>query len=433
MNGGPVISIEQLRQAVEAYRRAHGRFPIADDEQALPDLAWKTIDRRLRDGHRGLPGATSLSKWLDETYPAERYVAPYSSASMRAWVVAHREANGGAFPHVASGEIPGANRTWMDVNDALRKRQLAFTKCGSLSAWLDDQFPLDRKRKAALLTADLIINLVEAYRAEHDGAFPYRESGKVAGLNMTWTQLDNALRQGGKSLAKWLGSRYPDYVEVSEQRLRAWVDEYACANARALPSLASGEIAGTGWTWAQVDRAFRRGEWRWAPADSLSAWLDATFPTERILAPANVRAWVESHVAMHGCFPTKESTTPVAPESAWTWPRINSAMIAGSYRWPEKTTLAAWLDRQYPECRVLSPRNLNAWLAGYAAAHGHYPTRHSLEPATHGAHWNWFEIDKALRRETAGWRGRTTLSEWIEAHVVAIEDDMQAVDMPSPA
>jgi len=53
MNGGPVISIEQLSQAVEAHRRARGRFPVADDGHALPDLAWKTIDRRLRDGHRG--------------------------------------------------------------------------------------------------------------------------------------------------------------------------------------------------------------------------------------------------------------------------------------------------------------------------------------------------------------------------------------------
>jgi hypothetical protein len=85
-----------------------------------------------------LPGATSLSKRLDETYPAERNVAPYSSASMRAWVVAHREANGDVFPHVASGEIPGANRTWMDVNNAPRNCQLAFTQSDSLSSWLDD-------------------------------------------------------------------------------------------------------------------------------------------------------------------------------------------------------------------------------------------------------------------------------------------------------
>jgi hypothetical protein len=436
MNGGPLITIAQLRQTVDAYRLAHaGRFPTTYDGDALPGLTWERIDSRLREGHRGLPGGTSLSKWLDETYPAERHQAPFTSTNMRAWVMAHLEANGGTFPHVASGDIPGTNRTWMNVNDALRKRQLAFTKCPSLSAWLDDQFPLDRKKKAALITADMIAGLVDAYRAEHDGAFPYRESGKVAGLNMTWTQLDNALRQGGKSLAKWLAKRYPDFVEVSEERLRAWVDEYARENARALPTSASGEIAGTGWTWTQVDRAFRSGSWRWSTDDSLSDWLDTTFPAERILTPVSVRIWVENHVAQHGSFPTKDSLTPVAAESAWTWRRINSAMTTGSHGWPAKVALAAWLDREYPDYRILTPRNLHAWVSEYVAAHGHYPTRHSLAPAAPGAHWNWFEIDKALRRESAGWQGRTTLSSWIDANIVAVEDapEEYAEDLPQAA
>lgn len=222
---------------------------------------------------------------------------------------------------------------------------------------------------------------------------------------------------------------------MAEQRLRAWVDEYARENARALPSSAAGEIAGTGWTWAQVDRAFRSGAWRWSTEDSLSAWLDATFPAERILTPETVRTWVENHVALHGSFPTKDSLTPVADESAWTWRRINSAMTTGSHGWSAKVALAAWLDRQYPDYRVLTPRNLHAWVSHYAAAHGHYPTRHSLEPAAPGAHWNWFEIDKALRRESAGWQGRTTLSSWIDANMVPADDELQeyAEDLPAPA
>ncbi|MFC5512823.1 hypothetical protein ACFPOU_17100 [Massilia jejuensis] len=262
----PAVSIEQLRGAVDAFRLVHdGRFPTLNDDYALPGLAWGTIDTRLRDGHRGLPGSTSLSKWLDEAYPAERFVGSITSANMHAWVDAHRSTSGGAFPLIGSGTIPGANRTWQSVHEALRDKDFPFTKCRSLSGWLDDQFPLDRRRKASLLTADLIVGAVDAYRAEHCGEFPYRESGKVAGLNLTWTQIDNALRQGGKSLAKWLAKRYPDFVEVSEQRLLAWAEEFACQNARALPTMKSGEIAGTGWSWLQVDRAFRSGAWPGRP------------------------------------------------------------------------------------------------------------------------------------------------------------------------
>ena len=40
----------------------------------------------------------------------------------------------GAFPTVESGRVAGVNRIWMDVNDALREKQLPFTRSLSLSA-----------------------------------------------------------------------------------------------------------------------------------------------------------------------------------------------------------------------------------------------------------------------------------------------------------
>jgi len=432
----PVVSIEQLRQAVDAFRLAHdGRFPTLRDDGAQSGLAWGTIDNRLRDGHRGLPGSTSLSKWLDEAYPVERFVSPITSASMHSWVEAHRQTAGGAFPHIGSGTLPGANRTWQSIHEALRDKHFPFTKCTSLSGWLDDQFPMERRKKASLITADLIVGAVNAYRAENRGEFPYRESGKVAGLNLTWTQIDNALRQGGRSLAKWLSKRYPDFVEVSEQRLRAWTDDFAIQNARALPTTKSGEIAGTGWSWLQVDRAFRSGAWRWTTVESLSSWLDSAFPAERILTPVNVRKWVADHIEAHGTFPSSESTTSVAENSAWTWPRINATMLHGSFGWAEKCSLAAWLDGQFPDERMLTPRNLHAWVREYAAAHGRFPSRQSLEPTSHGAHWNWFEVDKALRRESAGWQGRTSLDAWIQNYMVpsalqAHEPSAEDIELP---
>lgn len=431
----PAVSIEQLWQAVDAFRLAHdGRFPTLNDDYALPGLARGTIDNRLRDGHRGLPGSTSLSKWLDEAYPVERFVASITSANLHAWVKGHRSANAGAFPHIGSGTILGANRTWQSIHEALRDSDFPFTKCKSLSGWLDDQFPLDRRKKATLITADLIVGAVDAYRAEHRGEFPYRESGKLGGLNLTWTQIDNALRQGGKSLAKWLSKRYPDFVEVSERRLLAWTEDFANQNARALPTMKSGEIAGTGWSWLQVDRAFRSGAWRWAAVDTLSKWLDTAYPAERILTPENVRKWVASHIESHGTFPSSESTAPVAENSAWTWPYINATMVRGSFGWVEKCSLAAWLDNQYPDDRMLTPRTLHAWVTNYAAAHGLLPDRHSLEPASAGAHWNWFEVDKALQRESAGWQGRTTLADWIAENVApAIDDTLEEADTAAEA
>lgn len=364
-----------------------------------------------------------------------------TNATMHAWVEAHRGANGGTFPHMGSGTIHGASRTWQSVHEALRDRDFPFTKCKSLSGWLDDQFPLDRKKKAILITSDLIVGAVDAYRAEHRGEFPDRESGKVAGLNLTWTQVDNALRQGGRSLAKWLAKRYPDFDEVSEHRLRLWTERYARENARTLPTLNSGEILGAGWSWLQVDRAFRSGAWRWTTVKSLSGWLDTTFPNERFLKVENVTKWVADHIASHGTFPSSDSTAPVAVNSAWTWHRINTTMVRGAFGWGRKSSLSAWLDSQYPDQRMLTPRNLHAWVTTYVHAQGHFPSRQSLEPASLGAHWNWFDVDKALRRESAGWMGRTTLADWIEAHMAPgvqldphdADDDVERMEVPALA
>ena len=105
-----------------------------------------------------------------------------------------------------------------------------------------------------------------------------------------------------------------------------------------------------------------------------------------------------------------------------------------SFGWGEKCSLAAWLDSQYPHDRMLTPRNLHAWVTNYADAHARLPDRHSLEPASPGAHWNWFEVDKALRRESAGWQGRTTLADWIAENVApAIDDTLDEADTAAEA
>jgi hypothetical protein len=90
---------------------------------------------------------------------------------------------------------------------------------------------------------------------------------------------------------------------------------------------------------------------------------------------------------------------------------------------------------------MLTPRTLHARVTNYAEAHGHFPSRQSLEPTSPGAHWNWFEVDKALRRESAGWQGRTSLDAWIQNHIVpsALQaeepaaHDIELLDAMAPA
>lgn len=346
-----------------------------------------------------------------------------TSAILREWVAAHMAANDGELPHAHAGAIPGADRTWLSVNDAIRAGKLSFTTCASLADWLGDQYPQLKRTRSARLTADKINELVAAYRVSHDGEFPFRESGKVAGHNFTWANLDNTLIQAASSLAKWMQKRYPEYEEVPEARLRRWVEDYADRNGRALPAAKSGPIEGVGWTWAQVESAMVRGAWRWVVGESLARWLDRTYPDERILTPANLRQWVVDHVAAHGRFPTKDNQAPVAEKSGWTWQRIHTAMERGAMGWPEKLGLNTWLDREYPALRLLTAANLQAWVAGHVAVHGHYPTRQTPGFTAPGGQWTWFAVDNALRRETAGWKGRTTLADWVDQHMPVVPQE----------
>lgn len=353
-------------------------------------------------------------------------VPSISGAMVQQWVAAHLAANNGTLPHAHSGAIPGADRTWLSVNDAIRTRKVTFTTCTSLAEWLADQYPQLKRNRSARLTADRISELVAAYRAANSGDFPFRESGRIADLNFTWAHLDNTFIQAGSSLASWMQKRYPDFEEVPEARLRRWVEDYADRNDRSLPTARSGPIEGTGWTWAQVESAMIRGAWRWVVGESLARWLDRTYPDERILTPANLRQWVEDHVATHGLFPTKDSGTSVAANSGWSWGRINNAMEHGSMGWPERLRLNAWLDREYPALRLLTPLNLHAWVGGHAAVHGHYPTRQSTGFAAAGGRWTWLAVDNALRRETAGWVGKTTLADWIYQTMPVLPQEIDA-------
>ena len=97
-------------------------------------------------------------------------------------------------------------------------------------------------------------------------------------------------------------------------------------------------------------------------------------------------------------------------------------MVAGSFGWTEKMTLRAWLDREHPADRALTPENLHTWVSAYVEKHGAYPTRTSLGPASPRGYWDWCEIDNALVRQSAGWEGRTSLNAWIQNRIALAKE-----------
>ena len=66
LTGPPRLRIDQILAWADSYHAAHGRWPIAAPVAVAeaPEESWDRIDQALRQGERGLPGGSSLTRLL---------------------------------------------------------------------------------------------------------------------------------------------------------------------------------------------------------------------------------------------------------------------------------------------------------------------------------------------------------------------------------
>ena len=68
LNGRPGLTAETILAWADAYRAAHGRWPVeeAGAVAEAPGESWGAISLALLNGSRGLPGGSSLARLLAE-------------------------------------------------------------------------------------------------------------------------------------------------------------------------------------------------------------------------------------------------------------------------------------------------------------------------------------------------------------------------------
>jgi hypothetical protein len=73
----PALTVDMIRTWAELYYRETGAWPSTDSPpDGLPaEERWKSIDRALREGSRGLPGGSSLARLLADHRDARARVA----------------------------------------------------------------------------------------------------------------------------------------------------------------------------------------------------------------------------------------------------------------------------------------------------------------------------------------------------------------------
>ena len=110
------LSVAQIREWVEVYRAGNDRkFPSCESGQvlnadgSLAGESWSGLHTLFNRAQKGFParglqhsGFTSLSDFLDKTYPDEREVRiekpDLSIEQIKRWVDVYSEANDGKFP-----------------------------------------------------------------------------------------------------------------------------------------------------------------------------------------------------------------------------------------------------------------------------------------------------------------------------------------------
>jgi len=198
------LSLEQILLWADAHHAAHGRWP--DQRSGRVDSmrgeTWSGIAFALAHGTRGLPGGTTLARFLrTHRGPAVRKPSrPLSVAQILAWADAHHAATG-RWPKVTTGTVTGVpGERWINIGQALIHGRRGLPGGSSLPRLLSRRRGVQNHRGLRKLTMDQILAWAHAHHAAH-GCWPTVASGPIPGApGEDWRKIDAALRYGYRGL-----------------------------------------------------------------------------------------------------------------------------------------------------------------------------------------------------------------------------------------
>lgn len=360
----PLTEATILTWADDFHRRT-GRWPNYASGPVLcsPGDSWLAVDSVLRQGHRGLPGGSSLARLLAEQRNVRNLMALPKMTIPRilAWVDSYAERTGD-YPHYASGEIPEApGETWLAVDSALRYGQRGMNPGSSLAKLLDEKRDVRNIRDLSPLTIKGILAWADAHH-QQTSEWPTQDSGTVrGGRGETWKGVQTCLQKGGRglpggsSLAKILAAHrgvrnLGNLKALTISQILAWADAFHTRHGR-WPNANDGAIADTnGETWMGVQSALQKGS-RGLPGGSSLARLlvqKRHIRSRRYLPKLNkkqILAWAVAHHRRTGEWPTKMSGSVHGVEGE-TWGTIENALRFGTRGLPGGSSLYQFLEKR---------------------------------------------------------------------------------------
>ncbi len=255
----PRLSEEQILEWADFHHGRTGDWPSVRSGDVLnaPGEDWATIYNALYQGHRGLPGGSSLAQLLSEKRGVRNQQAlPSLSEGQILKRADHHHKKTGDWPSQKSGDVLNApGERWGNIDSAMFAGLRGLPGGSSLAQLLAEKRGVRNRKALPSLTEAQILKWADHHHRK-TGDWPKRNSGDVLNApGETWGNINDALSSGNRGLPG--GSSLAQLL--SEKR--------GVRNQKALPSLTEAQIL----KWA--DHHHRKtGDWpKWNSGDVLNA------------------------------------------------------------------------------------------------------------------------------------------------------------------
>lgn len=431
----PALTEAQILAWADAYLARTGEWPIASTGGPIPEApgdTWRTVDAALREGGRGLPGGSSLSRLLAEQrgrlHPLQR--PSLTATQILAWADAHH-ARTGQWPRRGSGailEAPG--ECWSAVDASLAVGNRGLPGGSSLTRLLAEARAASGGNAVRAMSEAQFLAWVNAH-PQRAGTASGRKAGAVAAESREMPARAHAASLGplptGSSRDELLAwhheaRRLEALPTLTEAQILGWADAHHARTGR-WPNAFSGLIQeAPGETWSAVNKALVRASRGLPLASTLARLLEKRrgVPNNKNRPPlsaAQILAWADAYFALHGAWPQVRSG-PIEDAPGETWSAVNAALEQGVRTLPGGSSLAKLLAEQRGARNrrglpKLTEGHVLAWIDAYQARHGGWPRPRS-GPVEDAPGETWLAMDQALRTGLRGFPGGSSLARLIK-------------------
>lgn len=200
----PDLSNERILAWADAHHKRTGSWPTVNSGRitGAREERWRSVDKALREGYRGLRGGSSLAQLLEQyrAVPNIGRLPPLSSTKILRWADAqHRRT--GDWPNEYSGPIPEApGENWGNVSNNLRRGYRGLSGGTSLPRLLAQRRGVRNLKALPRLTVKQILAWADRHY-RRTGAWPHVRSGPIVGApGETWSGVETALTRGYRGL-----------------------------------------------------------------------------------------------------------------------------------------------------------------------------------------------------------------------------------------